>query len=366
MNKGDNEIHLMELFHKLLKYKKIFLISIIVFYLMGLLIANLTPKQYTASSTFISKGLQSDRVSLPFYTTGGDSKGVITPSMYPMIISSITFQKEIINTPLQLSFQKEPITYAEYYQNYTPVNKLAVLKKYTIYLPFTVFNGIKSLFAGKETSKPQVKPNNSDNQQEFKNLYSITASEQGLFSILNDQLSLSVDSKKSTITISCTMPEAIPAAQMTEKAQELLQHLITDYRVKQLKEQLHFIEEQYQSSKELFEQKQYALASYQDKNRDLSTRLAQTHLEKLKSEYDLAFSIYSNFAKQLESKKIQIQEDAPVFINIDPVVIPLSPSEPQKSKIITKWVIIGFILTIITIVIYEFRKKFKEYIKNLN
>ena len=85
-----------------------------------------------------------------------------------------------------------------------------------------------------------------------------------------------------------------------------------------------------------------------------------TRQTQLQSEYNLAYNLYLELAKQLETQKIKVQEDTPAFISIEPVSIPLDKSKPNKVMIIAIWSFLGIILGISVI----FGKDFLKNIKN--
>ena len=86
------------------------------------------------------------------------------------------------------------------------------------------------------------------------------------------------------------------------------------------------------------------MANFRDQNHNLESAKAKTEEEKLQSEYQLAFSVYSEVAKQLENAKIKIKEDTPIFSIIEPVSIPNEKSKPKKVVIMVIWFFIGGIL----------------------
>ena len=73
-------------------------------------------------------------------------------------------------------------------------------------------------------------------------------------------------------------------------------------------------------------------------------KTALTELERLESEYQLAFSVYSELAKQVETQKIQVKENTPVFAVLQDAVVPLEKSNTSKIMILFIWSFLGLIL----------------------
>jgi uncharacterized protein involved in exopolysaccharide biosynthesis len=69
--------------------------------------------------------------------------------------------------------------------------------------------------------------------------------------------------------------------------------------------------------------------------------MAQTEMERLSNNYNLAYNIYSELAKQLEQARIQVKEDTPVFTIIEPVSVPLVRSKPKRPMILIIWLFLG-------------------------
>jgi len=137
------------------------------------------------------------------------------------------------------------------------------------------------------------------------------------------------------------MPEALPSAQLAQRAQELLQQQITEFKTQKAAANLEFIQQRYYEVQSQYNQTQEALASFSDRNKNVTSAVAQTEFERLRNDYNLAYSIYSEMAKQLEQTKIQVKEDTPVFTVIEPASVPLYKSKPKRTMIMIGFMLIG-------------------------
>ena len=72
----------------------------------------------------------------------------------------------------------------------------------------------------------------------------------------------------------------------------------------------------------------------------------RTHEEQLQNEYQLAFEVYSELAKQLEQSMIKVKEDTPLFSVIEEVIVPIEKSKPNRKLILIVWIFLGVILGI--------------------
>jgi hypothetical protein len=324
--------------------KKIIKISLI-FAFIGIFIAIFSEKEYKASSTIVPQtrggksigGSLGGLAAIAGIDLGGSSSNDsgISPLLYPHIINSVPFQKELLNTPLTISGYDKPVTFKEYYTEIYEPSLLSNLAKYTIGLPSIIIKAIKG-----KPAKTSIKVSNNSQ------IYQITAEEKELIKRLKSQITLTINEKEGYISLSSTMPGALNAAELLQNAQEILQKYIIDFKIKKSEEQLLFINERFEEKEKLYLQAQTKLASFQDKNQFLNSSLVKSTQTRYQAEYDLAFNIYSELAKQQETQQIKVKEDTPVFTVLEPVSIPNDTSKPQRLKILFVWTFLGFILGI--------------------
>ena len=193
-------------------------------------------------------------------------------------------------------------------------------------------------------------------------LLAITQEEYKFVERLKGQLILEVNLDDGFVTISANMPEAIASAELTLKAQELLQQYVISFKVKKSKEQLKFIQDRYGEKEKEFKAIQQKLALYRDQNRSVNSAIAQTTLQRLQSEYDLSYGVCSELAKQLETQQIKVEQDTPVFTVLKPVNVPIEKSEPKRGVIIVLSLLLGILLGLGLI----FMRFFLESIKTLS
>ncbi len=339
LHNDDDEIDLIALAKTGWEGRKTVIKTVLIFMAIGLFIAIFSPKEFTASTTMVpasdSKkigGNLSGLASLAGINLGSmGGEGGIPPTLYPQIVNSIPFQKELLQTPLTIDGQSKKVTYSYYYTEIYSPGLLGYLKKYTIGLPGVIIKAIK----GKSNNQQPT----TDNQ-----LLTISDDENELIKQLSDQLSLEVNDKDGYVSLAATMPEAVPSAELTQRAQELLQQYIISFKVLKSSESLKFIQERYAEKEKEFKDAQNQLARFRDRNQFVNTALAQTTLERLQSEKDLAQGVYTELAKQLETQQIQVKEDTPVFTVLKPVSVPIEKSKPNRPLILFIWTFIGGII----------------------
>ena len=338
----EDSIDIIALLQSIWTGKKLILKTVLVFMILGLFIAVFSQNEYTASTTIVPQsssekpgGSIGGLAALAGINLGSvGQQSSISPTLYPQILTNISFQKELLETLITIEGQDNKITYKEYYTNVYSPSVLSSIKKYTIGLPGVLIGLLKS----DEISKEESKNNDS--------LPQITQDDKKLIELLLEQLSMEVNDKDGYISLSTTMPEARAAAELTQKAQELLEQYVIDFKIEKSSSELDFIKNRYQEKEQEFQKIQQKLAVYTDRNQNVNSARAKMELMLLQSEYDLAYGVYSELAKQLETQELKVKEDTPIFTILQPVFVPLEKTGPKRSLILIIYTFLGFVLSI--------------------
>jgi uncharacterized protein involved in exopolysaccharide biosynthesis len=88
--------------------------------------------------------------------------------------------------------------------------------------------------------------------------------------------------------------------------------------------------------------------------------LGRTKLLQLQADYDLAFSVYSELAKQLETQQLQVKKDTPLFTVLKPVTIPNEKSAPKRALILVVYLFLGFVLSLGVVLGKKYWKHFQK------
>ena len=351
----EEEIDLVEVVQKLWKNRKLILKITVVFMVLGVLVALFSPKEYTAGCTMVPQsgdkkvgGNLSGLASMVGINLGGASGGeVLSPTIYPKIVSSIPFKKDLMATPLKFEEYDQPITLLDYY----------TIVKYTIGLPGVIINAIR----GEDTTMISAGQGSA--------IQSLSKDEKKMSEMLNDMISLNVNDKDGYVQLSASLGEPLAVAQLAERAQELLQTYITDFKIEKVKSNLTFVEQQYDAAKKRYEKMQDSLARFRDANKSFSSAVAKTQEEALTNEYNLTYSVYSELAKQMEQAKIAVNETTPILTIVEPVVVPIERSKPKRGLICVLFTFLGGFAGVGTVLALPFvanifgNDKLKRFIK---
>lgn len=322
----DNYIDIAIIIRSLLKNKKFILKIAALFLFVGILIAIFSTNQYTVSSVMLPQSSEknasglSGLAAMAGITLGGTTDN-IPPQLYSQILNNISFQRELINTPIKFPEASEPISSLEYYTSgeYNKPGVGSYIKKYTIGLPGLIY----SIFKG----------NKGDGEARELTIPKLSEDEKKCSDILLAGISLDVKDKDGYVTLQVVMSDPYVAAQVAERVQELLQKYLTEFKIAKVQSNLEFIQERYDEAQKEFEEIQTKRAIYKDANQSIYSARAQAESEKWDNRYRLAFDVYSELAKQLEQAKIHVKETIPMLTIVTPVTIPLEKSAPRRSVI---------------------------------
>ena len=346
MPDNDDEIDLTELLGKLWHKRKFILKLTGIFLLVGLFIALFSPVEYTAQCTVVpqtgeedSKGGLGGLAAMAGINVGSiGAGGTISPTIYPEIVKSITFTRDIMQTPVTVKKSEgEPITLYEYYtdKKYGSFNAMNVLKKYTIGLPGLILSAILPADTGLPTAAGDSTA-----------LPAMSKEEKRVYDIIQGSLKLELAQKDGYVTIGYTFPEAEGAAQIAEGLRRTLEKYVIGYKTEKAKEDLAFVEQSYEDAKKDFIEKQTNLAAFVDANRGLASAMARATEERLRNEYNIAFTVYNELAKQREQAQLAVRKTTPVLTVVNPVVVPAEKSAPRRSLILVVFVFLGLIVAV--------------------
>lgn len=313
--------------------------------LLGLVAALTMKRTYTVRTTMVpqmnsrSSSSLSSLASLAGFDLGNTnmSGGELSPLIYPQIVSSVPFRRELIYTPFHYEKIDTAVSMCTYYKEYYKPGLMSYVLKYTIGLPGVVLKAIR-----KEKPDSLSITSEEDNLAEDKPIL-LTKEEEKIMKMVAKNVTLNVDKKEGYLTLSVIGSEPIQTAELAMKAQTLLQEEITRFRTEKAQKNLDYIQARYNEIKAEAELYQSQLATIKDRSQQMTTTRSKIEQERIQNKFNVANSIYGEMAKQLEQAKMQVKRDTPVLTVIQPVTVPLKSSN-SRSKTLIVWTFLGFIL----------------------
>jgi capsular polysaccharide biosynthesis protein len=343
----SNEIDLKDLILQLWKKRKFILMVTGLFLLLGIFVAFTSPVFYTTSCTVVPQTGQKEGGNLGGLASmmgvnlsTGIAGETLSPSVYPQIIKSVPFCREILKTPIIVDKSPTtPISLYEYYtdKQYQQRGLLQHIKKYTVGLPGVILSSVRK--SDSDNKEPVAYTDTITGK-----VISLTPKERRAISAIQQNILFESNPKGGYIKLGYTFAEPEAVAAIAENLFKTLEKYVKNYKVQKQQDNLLFVESSYAEARKDFSQKQFALAAFQDANRGLITATARTTERHLSSEYDVAFTVYNELAKQLEQAKLALKESTPVLTVIDPVVVPQQRSEPRRGMIMAVFLFLGLII----------------------
>ena len=332
----DDEIDLIALLKTVFVARRFVIRTTILFAVVGVILALISPVKYTASSTFVpqlsegqtnsSLGGLASLAGINLSAIMGSQPQEISPSLYPQIAESIPYRLALLDAPVG----EQETSFRDYIlEENGGVGFLSVLKKYTIGLPGLLLN--------KQT----------DNNETLDNtLFQITEEDRNLFALLSQAVSIDVDEQEGLVSISVELADRMVAAQLAQAATDLLQSNIISFKSQSARNNLDFIKRQFESKRQEFEHIQDSIAVFKDQNLNITSTLYQNQLTRLESQFTVTSSVFQELAGQVEQAKIQVNKDTPIFTIIEPVSIPLERSKPKRTMMVIIWTFLGGVFAV--------------------
>ena len=349
LNEEEEGIDIMALVKQLWDGRKTVIIWTCAFIVLGLIAALTMKRTYDVSTVMVpqlnskSNSSLSSLASLAGFDLGTANTGTeLSPLIYPQIVSSVTFRKELMYTPLHYEKCDTAINMFDYAQSdYAKPSAIGAvfiaIKKYTIGLPGVILGAMRG------EKEPVVLPEGEGTADNAPKPVVVSEDEEKILKALAENVTLAVDKKEGYITLNVRGSEPIQTAELAIKAQQLLQDELTRFRIEKSESELEYIQARYNEIKAETESYQEQLARATDRTQSISNTRDRIERDRIQTKYSISSSIYSELAKQLEQAKMQVKKDTPVFTVIQPITVPNQPSN-SRAKTLIIWTFLGVVL----------------------
>ncbi len=314
--------------------------TILVFILFGFIYYSTTPESYSSQSVLLVESQTSNAVGglgslaqvAGFSMAGsGRAVGTLDPALYPMIVQSKPFLEDLMNSKIKSELYTDSVSLFKYMVETTPENKVAKFLK----SPLSVFKGMVAV---------------DDNERENLKEQARTKYEPlEIYAINQIGGRITANSEGSLLYLITMMPEPDLAFQFSKMVKSLLVEYATRYLQEKQKSHVDYLEVQYEKSEVGFRDAQNALTTFKERNQGLFLESMKAREQNLNAEYNLKFELYSTIAKELETSKIELNNQKPIFSEIEPAFIPNSPNAPNLKLTIAFCIALGFVFGVIFI-----------------
>lgn len=361
----EGGIDIMAMVRSLWDGRKTIFICVGIFIVLGLVAALSMKRTYSVTTVMVpqmgdNKSGLGGLAALAGFDLGGGAtnNGELSPLSYPQIVSSVPFRLEMMHTPLHYKKCDTLISMFDYVEaGYEKPSVFFYIMKYTIGLPGVLLGTLKS--------KPEeiVLPGGSGAGGDTPKPIVVSLKENQMLEKMGEVVSLDVDKKEGFITMHVNGSEPIQTAELAMKAQKLLQDEVTRFRTEKSQSELDYIQARYDEAKEEAERYQVALASATDRSQYMMTTTSTVGKQRLQTKYNVANTVFMEMSKQLEQAKMKVKKDTPSFSVIQPVTVPVKPSN-SRAKTLVIWTFFGVVLGCGIVLAKGYWPKLKEKFKS--
>ena len=328
----EDEIDIIALVKTVWLGRKLIIKTTVLFFVIGCVVALLSPVVYTAQTTFIpqvsedqmssSKGGLGSLASLAGINLNqgsSTSDSYLSPLLYSKIADSDEFSLKLIKEEL-ISLNGDKFTLKEYMLSDTNSS-------------FNLIGFIKN-------------DNELKNNEIIKGYNFISQEEFDLVNDFKQKFSITLNDKDGYIEVIASDKDAFISTQLVKIVTKNLQSRIIELRTNKIKERLEYSKNQYELKQIEFNILQNNVADFKDSNKNISTARFMSELQKLESEYQLQQNILMTLASEFNNNKIKLNKDTPIFSVIDEVSVPNERSEPKRSLIALIYMFLGVVISI--------------------
>ncbi len=345
-NKKNDTIDLIKIISKIFKSKTKIIYITIIFSFLGITYALIIPNKFESFTKFYPNYDNMDNnnsdlmglAGLAGININSNTSNNIPTSIYPEILKSNLFKKEILKTEFDLIDKK--FSYKEYLLNQT-----------------SLFGDYNFLQKSIITLKNLIKKNDYT-IIENDNLEYISEVDNYLFKLLDNKIKLEINEENNFIKLSIFEKNPKVSAIIAKKANDLLQKNIIEYKLKNINEVFEFTSSQLEISKNNLYKIQDSLANFRDSNKSIKSDIFLNKLNRLETEVNILKNVYNELAITKEKIAIDVKKNTPIFTVIDSVFVPIDRYSPNRRIIVMLFAFFGFIFGTMYIL-------FKRDLKNL-
>lgn len=334
------EIDWVGLLLKLQRGWKFIGLCCVLFAMLGVGVALMTPKKYTVSVVLApesqgksgSSALSGMASMLGLGSAMTTSADALNVSLFPDICNSTSFLMQLMDVEVT------PYVSPKDLKKGVPEAVPTTLTKF-----ITKEDEEKSFIAKlKETILGGA---DEDDASDSLQVGKLSPVQWEMVKALRKTVSAEVDKKTGMITVGVTMEDPWVATTLADTVCNRLQDYVIAYRTSKQQEDVDYYSQLAEESKEKMIKAQTAYALSVDYDRSVILQSVSSEKERLQQESQLASQIYTQMAQQVEMAKAKLQEVKPVFTVLQPAVMPEFPSSTSRKVVVLAFMFVGFCLS---------------------
>ncbi|MDY4624975.1 MAG: Wzz/FepE/Etk N-terminal domain-containing protein [Prevotella sp.] len=355
----NHEIDIVAIVKKVIKDKWSLLVFFIIFAVLGIAVALMTPRTYSTdvvvapelSSGSMPEGLSdiASMVGVDLNNGNKSSVDAIYPQIYPDVISSNDFIVQLFNIPVTTEGAKNSKTYFDH------ITKDAKMGFWD-YPKTWMGNIVKKITGKKDTT-------NLANASTVIDPVHLSKVQSDIRDAIRSQVTCVVDKKTNVITITAKDFDRFVSAEVADTVQKRLRNYIIEYRTKKFKQDVAYAQSLVDTAEAKYVKTRNAYTAFAEANTDVTQESFVTKRDEMENNMQMRYTNYTQALQQLQVAQAKLREHTPVFTVIQEASVPFKPSGTPRSLIVLGYVLAGLFFDAIWVLLLKqkfmhlFRKK---------
>lgn len=333
MEEAKQAIDIFTIAERVWKRKRLFLLVSLISTIIAVILILPSPRYYHCSVVLAPESSSGNEGALGSMASmigikisNGSNTDAIHPELYPQVLSSNNFIRNLIDINVRNQDGTIQTTYYDYIQKHQKSHPI-----------MAAFGAMIDLFKKKETDKL--------GKLEKLDLFNMTKEQSDVFKAITGKINCDYNIKTELITISVQDQDPLICATIADSVRTKLQDFIIEYRTNKARIDLEYYQKLTTEAKQAYERARQSYGNYADQNNDIvlqSYRLKENDLE---NDMQLKFNTYSTLQTQLQIAQAKLQERTPAFIVIKEATVPKMPAGPRRTLFVLTIVFLAFVGT---------------------
>ncbi|MBR4731012.1 MAG: chain-length determining protein [Prevotella sp.] len=325
-------INLKEVIKKIIANKKDFYLPLAIVFVLSCIYIFSKPRYYQTdakiapemSNSMAGGALGSLAASFGFDINDMQTSDAINPLLYPDLLEDNAFVASMFNIQVETSEKDIKTSYYDYLKKHQ--------KKAWWSPPISWFKNLLSF--KKKTS--------NSGKGEF-NPYILSEDQNKIVKKIQDNITISVDTKTGVLTIDVKDQDARICKTLTDSVMQRLQDFITEYRTSKARTDYEYYKRLATDAKKEYEKARQKYGSMSDANSKITLRSIELKVEDMENDMQLKYNTYTSLNAQLQAANAKVQERTPVFTVLKGAAMPIKPAGPKRMIFIAAMLILTFI-----------------------
>jgi hypothetical protein len=337
---AENFISLLDIGVILARKKRVIVRTTLICAVIGLVMALSAPREYNSSMVVMSElggqgtstvGIGSALRSFGFSLPGGGAGGALTAQAIPNIVDSRQVRLSVARDTFFIPELGHEGTLVEFLSRDTGPSiggVVGFITSWTIGLPGKILGLFRSV------------PDQTGAGVPGGTLF-LTEEEAAAVQWVASAISTSEDIDSGLITITASGPDALLASQLVSSVAQHLRLRVQEVYTNKARQNLDFVESQFDAAMAELAAADQALAEFQDRNQSLTSSRVELEEQRLRREVTFKAQLYTELQAQMTQSRIELRKSEPVITTIETPIAPNQPSGPNRKLTMVLALILG-------------------------